>query len=114
MVFLVVDINNYDLCLRLDILMKIGTMVDVENEVIQVSNGLGVAVELLPFNVVNMLQKIVETTYASVRNMNNNFNNIQLEEKFLKGAKIVLLQSIHPSFEDCDDDYVSKEGLHES
>jgi len=37
-----------------------------------------------------------------------------LEEKFLEGAKIVSLQSIHISFEDCNDDYMSKEGLNES
>ncbi len=72
------------------------------------------AIEMLPLNVVNMPQKIVETTHVGVKRMNNNFNNIQIEDKFLKGAKIVPLQSIHPSFEDCDDDFVSKEGLNES
>jgi len=41
---------------------------------------------------------------------NNNFNNIQLEEKFLEGAKILPLQSIHPSFKDCNDDFMSEEG----
>ncbi len=70
-------------------------------------------VEVLPFNVANMLQKIAETTNAGVKRMNNKFNNIQLEEKFSKGAKIILLQSIHPSFEDCDDDFMSEEGLSE-
>ncbi len=72
------------------------------------------AIEMIPLNVVNMLQKIVETTHVGVKRMNNNFNNIQIEDKFLKGAKIVPLQSIHPSFEDCDDNFVSKEGLNES
>jgi hypothetical protein len=33
-------------------------------------------VEVLPLNVVNMLQRIGETTKASVEMMNNNFNNI--------------------------------------
>ncbi len=94
--------------------MKVGVVVDVEKGVIHVRNGLGVAVEVLPFNVVNMLQKIVETTDVGVKRMNNNFNNILLKEKFLKGEKVVPLQSIHPSFEDCDDDFVSKEGLNES
>jgi hypothetical protein len=55
MVFLVVDINNYDLLLQLDLLMKIGAMVDVEKRVIHVRNGLGMAIEVLPCNVVNML-----------------------------------------------------------
>jgi hypothetical protein len=45
--------------------------------------------------------------------MSNNFNNILLE-KFLKGAKIVPLQSIHLGFEDCNDDSMSKEGVNES
>jgi len=31
MVFLIMDIDNYDVLLGLDFLMKIGTMVDVEN-----------------------------------------------------------------------------------
>jgi hypothetical protein len=34
MVFLVVDIDTYDLLLRLDFLMKIGAVVDVEKGVI--------------------------------------------------------------------------------
>jgi len=36
MVFLVVDINNYDMLLGLDFLMKIGVVVDVEKGVIQI------------------------------------------------------------------------------
>jgi hypothetical protein len=36
MVFCVVDIDNYDLLLGLDFLMKIGVVVDVEKGVIQV------------------------------------------------------------------------------
>jgi predicted aspartyl protease len=55
MVFLVVETNNYDRLLRLNFLMKIGVVVDVEKGVIQIRNGPGVAIEMLPFNVVNML-----------------------------------------------------------
>jgi hypothetical protein len=55
MVFLVVETNNYDLLLRLNFLMKIGVVVDVEKGVIQIRNGPGVTIEMLPFNVVNML-----------------------------------------------------------
>jgi hypothetical protein len=36
-----------------------------------------------------------------------------LERKVLEGAKIIALQSIHLSYEDCNDDFVSKEGLNE-
>jgi predicted aspartyl protease len=56
MIFLVVDTDNYDLFLGLDFLIKIGTVVYVEKGVIQVRNGLGTEVEILPLNVVNMLQ----------------------------------------------------------
>jgi hypothetical protein len=59
MIFLVVDIDNYDVLLRLDFLMKIGATVGVEKGVIHVWNGLGVAVEVLPLNVVNMLQMVI-------------------------------------------------------
>jgi len=56
MIFLVVDKNNYDLLLGLDFLIKIGIVVDVEKGIIQVRNRLGMEVEVLPLNVVNMLQ----------------------------------------------------------
>jgi hypothetical protein len=55
MVFLMVDIDSYKLLLRLDFLMTIGIVVDVEKGVIQVHNILGMEVEVLPLNVVNML-----------------------------------------------------------
>jgi hypothetical protein len=56
MIFLVGDTNNYDLLLGLDFLIKIGVVVNVEKGVIQVHNGLGMEVEVLPLNVINMLQ----------------------------------------------------------
>jgi hypothetical protein len=40
MIFLVVDIDNYDLLLRLDFLMKIGAIMDVEKGFIHVCNDL--------------------------------------------------------------------------
>jgi hypothetical protein len=55
MIFLVVDINNYDLLLGLDFLIKIIVVVDVEKGVIQVRNTPGTEVKVLPQNVVNML-----------------------------------------------------------
>ncbi|CAK9861122.1 unnamed protein product [Sphagnum jensenii] len=56
MIFLVVDTDSYDLLLGLDFLIKIGAIVDVEKGVIQVHNGPRTEVEVLPLNVVNMLQ----------------------------------------------------------
>ncbi len=69
------------------------------------------AIEVLPLNVVNMLQQIAKSTNASVEMTSNNFNNIQLEEKFSERARILPLQSIHPSFKDCNYDSMSEEGL---
>jgi hypothetical protein len=60
MVFLSVDTNSYDIILGLDFLMKIGVVADVEKGVIQLQNGLGMAVELLPFTIVIMLHLVVE------------------------------------------------------
>jgi hypothetical protein len=50
MIFLIVEINNYGLFLRLDFFMKIKVVVDVEKGVIQVRNGLGMAIEVLSPN----------------------------------------------------------------
>ncbi len=55
MVFLVVDIDTYDLLLNLDFLMKIGAVVDEEKGTIQVRHGLGANVEMLLLNVVNIV-----------------------------------------------------------
>jgi hypothetical protein len=55
MIFLVVDIDNCDLLLGLDFLMKIGVVVDVEKGTIQLQDGPSVVVEVLLLNVVNML-----------------------------------------------------------
>ncbi len=56
MIFLVVDTDSYDLLLGLDILIKIGIVVDVEKNIIQVCNGPRMEVEVLPLDVMNMLQ----------------------------------------------------------
>ncbi len=55
MIFLVVDTDSYDLLLGLDFLIKIGIVVDVDKGIIQVCNGPGMEVEVLPLDVVNML-----------------------------------------------------------
>jgi hypothetical protein len=59
MVFMVVDTDNYDVLLRFDFLIKIGAVVDVERGLIQVKQGLGSNVQVLPLNMVNMLQLVV-------------------------------------------------------
>ncbi len=55
MVFLMVDINDYNLLLGLDFLMTIKRVIDVEKGVIQVHNRPCMEVEILFLNLVNML-----------------------------------------------------------
>jgi hypothetical protein len=57
MTFMVVDTNNYDVLLGLDLLIKIGAIVDVEQGLIQVKCGAGTDVEVLPLTMVNLMQR---------------------------------------------------------
>jgi hypothetical protein len=57
MTFMVVDTDNYDVLLGLDLLIKIGTIVDVEQGLIQVRQGPGTDVEVLPLTMVNLIQR---------------------------------------------------------
>jgi hypothetical protein len=63
MTFMIADTNNYDLLLSLDFLIKIGVMVDVNKGFIQIRQGLGNNVQVLPLNMVNMLHLILEESY---------------------------------------------------
>ncbi len=56
MTYMVVNTNSYDLLLGLDFLIKIGAIVDVEQDLIQVRHGLWANVEVLPLIMVNLLQ----------------------------------------------------------
>jgi len=62
MTFMVVDTDSYDVLLGLDLLIKIGAIVDVERGLIQVRHGPGTKVEVLPLTMVNMLQKMNSKT----------------------------------------------------
>jgi hypothetical protein len=57
MTFMVVDMDSYDILLGLDLLIKIGAIVDVEQGLIQVQRGPGADVEVLPLTMVNLIQK---------------------------------------------------------
>jgi hypothetical protein len=57
MTFMVVDTDSYDILLGLDLLIKIGAIVDVEQGLIQVRRGPGADVEVLPLTMVNLVQK---------------------------------------------------------
>jgi len=55
---MVVDMNNYDVLLRLNFLIKIGAILDVEQGLIQVRHGPRANVEVLPLTMVNLLQRM--------------------------------------------------------
>jgi len=57
MTFMVVDTDSYDVLLRLDFLIKIGVIMDVEQGLIQVRHGLKANVEVLPLTMANLLQR---------------------------------------------------------
>jgi hypothetical protein len=58
MTFMVVDTDSYDVLLGLDLLIKIGAIVDVERGMIQMRSGPGIKAKILPLTMVNMLQKM--------------------------------------------------------
>jgi len=62
MTFMVVDTDSYDVLLGLDLLIKIGVIVDVEQGLIQVRRSPGSDVEVLPLTMVNILQKLNSET----------------------------------------------------
>ncbi len=62
MTFMVVDTDSYDVLLGLDLLIKIGAIVDVEQGLIQVRRGPGTDVEVLPLNMVNLMQRLDSKT----------------------------------------------------
>ncbi len=53
--FMVMDNDWWDLLFKLDFLIKIGVVVDNERQFIQIHHVLGVDVQILPLNMVNML-----------------------------------------------------------
>jgi hypothetical protein len=62
MTFMVVDTDSYDILLGLDLLIKIGAIVDIEQGLIQVRRGPGANVEILPLTVVNLVQRSDSST----------------------------------------------------
>jgi hypothetical protein len=76
------DTNSYDVLLGLDFLMKIGVVVDVENGIIQVCNGLSMEVELLPLTIITMLQFISEQKLSHhVKDIAKGIHNLSLMEQ---------------------------------
>jgi hypothetical protein len=60
--------------------MKIRVVIDVEKGVIQVRNGLDTTMEVLPFNVVNMLHKISRPEASRHDQMRKGFSKMSLEQ----------------------------------
>jgi hypothetical protein len=58
MTYMVVNIDNCDVLLGLDFLIKIGAIVDVERSLIQVKHGPRANVEVLSLIMVNLLQRM--------------------------------------------------------
>ncbi len=54
---MVVDTDSYDVLLGLDLLIKIGAIVDIKQGLIQVRRGPGTNVEILPLTMVNLVQR---------------------------------------------------------
>jgi len=112
MTFMVVDTNSYDVLLRLDFLIKIGAIVDVERGLIQVRHGPGANVEVLPLTMVNMLQKmnlealvrdadvVLEGTHLN-GNLDVDFGNLLLCDPIMTGQTDTMVSD---SNTDVDDD----------
>lgn len=112
--FLVVNINNYDLLLGLDFLTKIRMVVDVEKGVMQVWNGPNVLIEVLPFNVVNMLQRVVMLKETRDAKMREDFNRMNLEQLCAIEDFAWDFISTHLDSTTCIDDFLFKEDMSEA
>jgi hypothetical protein len=73
--YMVVDTNEYDVMFELDFLIKIGAVVDIKCEVIQVCSKSNV--QMLPLNMINMLQWINN-------NLGSKFRELQIQDDFNK------------------------------
>jgi hypothetical protein len=88
MVFLVVDIDTYDLLLGLDFLMKIGVVVNVKKGTIQVRHGPGADVEMLRLNVVNFVhygETQPTSSVEHIKSLDKMFQQLQMENLLEKG-----------------------------
>lgn len=94
--------------------MKIGAIVDVEKGVIQVQKGPGVVVEILPLNVINMLQRIVMPEEVEHAKMSRDFSRMSLEQLCTIEGSSWDFASIVIDSTNCVNDYLSKEDLSES
>ncbi len=88
MVFLVVDMDTYDLLLDLDFLVKIRAVVNVEKCTIQVMHGAGVDVEILLLNVMNIVhceETRPTSSFEHIKSLDKMFQQLQMEDLLGKG-----------------------------
>ncbi|CAK9868435.1 unnamed protein product [Sphagnum jensenii] len=81
MTFMVVDTDSYDVLLGLDLLIKIGAIIDIEQGIIQVRRGPGTDVEILPLSMVNLVQM------ADPNNDSRNGKGIQKSKSGITDAR---------------------------
>ncbi len=67
--FVVVDISGYDILLSLDFLINIRGVVNIERQLIQVCHGLVADVQVLPLNMVNIIQQMNDHLTFEVQSM---------------------------------------------
>jgi len=58
MTFMIINIDEYNLLMGLDFLMKIRAIVDVERGLIQIKNIPGLDVQVLPLNIIDVLSSM--------------------------------------------------------
>jgi predicted aspartyl protease len=83
MTFMIVDIDNYDMLLGLDFLIKIEAIVDVERGLIQVRHSPGSDVEVLPLTVVNMLQALNPEALPPTNSRNSGKADVVVEQQYV-------------------------------
>lgn len=84
MTFMVIYTNSYDLLLRLDFLIKIRAIVDVEKGIIQVRQGFRNNIEVLPLNMVNMVKvvrKQIQLDNEAIEKMEKEFNKTMISNR---------------------------------
>jgi hypothetical protein len=93
--------------------MKMGMVVDLEKGVIQVWNKPGIIVEILPFNVVNMLPRISRLEVSRHDQMKEDFNKMNLEQWCVDGRPTLDSTSTFFNYSNCTNDSLSEGDLKE-
>ncbi len=102
---MVVDTDSYDILLGLDLLIKIGAIVDVEQGLIQVRRGPGDDVEVLPLTMVNLIQKLNSVTGDC--NDDCNGKHAPGESEAMDGASYLSPQSISEKIAELESEFDS-------